>query len=264
MRQLLCLAGLFILVWLPTTLIHAGDFTVTLDLTSCTGRNDCFYDVYVPIAAGDTVTVHFDCTGPDGIDPYLYVYDPNEDFVIFADDEGVNDCAGYNDAIATFTAAQTGTYLIEAATYGGAAGFGILTVTGSSLAVLGSSPSPLAADGRLNPDPSAPVVVYCQDDNLDIYAVLSDSRGFLVIRENIEALRNMETPAENRLVAGSEDGTVRLYQLDTGEWQINAPLNGNPNGYVFFWRNCQQQNGGLSNVGISGPYQSESREGFPE
>lgn len=259
MRKWLLVSALLMVALLPAIVTQAGDFSTTLDLTGCTGFSNCFYDVYVPVAAGDTVTVHFDCASPDGIDPYFYVYDPDGNYVTGADDEGSNDCATYNDAIAIFTAAQTGSYLIEAATYGGNAGFGILTVTGSSLAVFGSSSSPLAADGRLNPDPSAPVVVYCEGDNLDIYLVLNNSRGFLFIRENLEALRNMETPAENTLVASSKDGTVRLYHLSTGEWQINAPLNGNPNGYVFFWLNCQQQNGGPGNVNVSGPYFGESR-----
>lgn len=264
MRKWLLVGALLMVALLPTIVTQAGDFTVTLDMTGCFDTG-CTYGINVQIAAGDVVTVHFDCTSPDGIDPYFYVYDPNGDYVADADDSGTNSCNGFNDAIATFSAGLTGTYTIEAASYSGGSGFGILTVTGSSLARFGGSNSPLAADGRLNPDPSAPVVVYCEGDNLDIYTVLNDSRGFLYIRENLEALRNMPTPAENTLVASSEDGTVRLYHLSTGEWQINALLNGNPNGYVFFWRNCQQQYGGPVNVNISGPYSSQgSEEGPPQ
>lgn len=73
----------------------------------------------------------------------------------------------------------------------------------------------LAADGRLNPDPSAPVVVYCEGENYDIYQLVGE-RGVLAIRELHAELDDMENPAENTLLASSEDGNVRLYLLNTG------------------------------------------------
>jgi hypothetical protein len=113
----------------------------------------------------------------------------------------------------------------------------------------------LAADGRLNPDPSAPVVVYCEGENYDIYQLVGE-RGVLAIRELRAELDDMENPAENTLLASSEDGNVRLYLLNTGEFQLNAPLKDNPNGYVFIFHNCEQRgavSSSPSNIGISGP-----------
>lgn len=42
-------------------------------------------------------------------------------------------------------------------------------------------------------------------------------------------------PESNTLIASSQDGTIRLYRLTTGEFQINVPTVEDENGFVIIW-----------------------------
>ena len=44
-----------------------------------------------------------------------------------------------------------------------------------------------------------------------------------------------EIPEENLLIAQSEDGTVALYKLTTGEYQVNAGPDADGYVYVLIW-----------------------------
>ncbi|MCA9905159.1 MAG: hypothetical protein KC547_14990, partial [Anaerolineae bacterium] len=231
--------GLLIVVLLMSLLFaavtYAADVGVTLDFPLDSG-NEMYYDVFVSVDAGDTVTVTWICNlqstdwyFPGSIDPYLEVYAPDGGFVDWADDQGSLDCAGFNDSILTFVASQSGVYTISAWDISGNGGSGTLTVSGATVHSTNLT-NPLAADGRLNPEPWATAFVYCVNGYIDVYQ-LFDGQGQRVIHElraDIDALGDV---AENTLIASSPDGTIRLYKLTSGELQVNAPMGGQDNGY---------------------------------
>ena len=92
-------------------------------------------------------------------------------------------------------------------------------------------------DGRINPDPAAPVAVYCHDYGIDVYRINSDSTGSLVFtatNEEIDAVG--ASPVENTLIDAYDN--IRLYRLTTGEFQVNAGPDAEGKEYVLIWDDC--------------------------
>lgn len=238
----------------------AGGFSTTLSFPA----DGAYFLVSVDLTAGVPFRAHLQCAvesddedTPGSIDPYLELYAPGADpfldsSLAWADDEGDQDCAGYHDAILEFTPADTDTYTlwVEDISYNGGSGF--LSLDGINNA--STLPFP---DGRVNQEQWATAAVYCVvNGNIDIYAISAAGLGTLIIREDWAALEALGIPAQNELRAQSEDGSIRLYRLSSGEWQINAPANGLFDGYVYRWRECTPGVGG-TNVPVSGPFVDE-------
>ena len=96
-------------------------------------------------------------------------------------------------------------------------------------------------DGRENAlcwEPWATAAVYCTDAGIDVYAIDADGHGTLVIRATPDDVQRVGIGEEPRLIASSPDDMIRLYRLDTGEFQVNSPMDGDLNGYVFIWDGC--------------------------
>jgi hypothetical protein len=93
------------------------------------------------------------------------------------------------------------------------------------------------ADGRINPDPAAPVAIYCYEYGIDIYRINVDSAGLLIIAAtNAEIDAVGETPVVNTVIEGYDN--VRLYRLATGQFQVNAGPDAEGKEYVFIWDEC--------------------------
>jgi hypothetical protein len=101
---------------------------------------------------------------------------------------------------------------------------------------------PVAGPGEgweVNPTSAEPwrtAAVYCQPDgSVDVYAIQS-GEGVFIFRATPAEINAIGVPAENTpIMAGA--GIV-LYRLSSGEFQVNAPANGDPNGYVVTWPSC--------------------------
>ncbi len=269
MRRLLILVGLLamMIMVVAAPAAAAGGFSTTLSYPA----EAAYYSVAVDLIAGVPFRAHLQCAlestswdTPGSIDPYLELYAPGDEplidsWIVAADDNGDQDCAGWYDAIIEYTPGVSGTYTLVAFKYAGNSGLGYLSLSGINNAI--SLPFP---DGRINQEQWATAAVFCVvNGNIDIYAINASGVGSLVIREDWAALEALGIPAQNELRAQSEDGSIRLYRLSSGEWQINAPADGNENGYVYRWRECTPGGSSLS-VGISGPFVYEEEGGGEE
>jgi len=90
------------------------------------------------------------------------------------------------------------------------------------------------ADGRLNCDEAAPVVLYCGETGIDIYGVGPGGAELVltVPYENLEISR----PQTYTQVGGTEDGRIGVYILRTWQIQVNV-INGNEL-WVARWWDC--------------------------
>lgn len=116
----------------------------------------------------------------------------------------------------------------------------------SSNAQAADVPACINADGRVNSicnDPAQTAAIYCNaDGSIDVYGI-TENAGWLAFRVTQSEIDAVGIPTENTRIAASEDSTIRLYRLSTGELQVNAPywdsVHGNlPNGYTFIWQGC--------------------------
>lgn len=101
---------------------------------------------------------------------------------------------------------------------------------------------PFVRDPRMNPIeyyPYQTAAIYCINGRIDIYAIDPiTSNGTLVIRVLPDEIAAVGIPEINTLLDASPDGNIRLYRLNTGEFQVNAPLNNQRDGYIFIWDGC--------------------------
>ncbi len=107
-----------------------------------------------------------------------------------------------------------------------------------SAALLGG-PQPVAGqsdDGRLNCDEAAPVVLYCGGDSLEIHWVGPDGAIDLVLEVPYEDIDSISQPETATRIAGTDDGLVNVYVLDTWEIQVNV-FNGDEL-WVARWWDC--------------------------
>ncbi|PJF42112.1 MAG: hypothetical protein CUN55_10475 [Phototrophicales bacterium] len=99
-----------------------------------------------------------------------------------------------------------------------------------------------AGDWEVNPTsqyPARTAAIYCKaDGSIEVYEVINSvgQLAFVVTPADIAAVGF--APGENRLIRSGGQLNVRLYRLGTGEFQVNAPANGDPNGYVHIWGGC--------------------------
>jgi hypothetical protein len=91
-------------------------------------------------------------------------------------------------------------------------------------------------DARLNLDPAAPVIIYCQDYGIDVYAPQPGGPYGLALQVLNAEIDAWGVPAENALLDATADGRVRLYRLSTGEFQVNA-YHGDEE-YIAIWVGC--------------------------
>lgn len=103
------------------------------------------------------------------------------------------------------------------------------TFTGScdGLPTIGAS-APGVFDGRINRHHiAAPVAIYPVEygnaTGLHIYRIDESGKGTLALTITPEAIAAVpQQPAENTLIASTPDGSLALYRLTTGEYQLNA------------------------------------------
>jgi hypothetical protein len=107
-----------------------------------------------------------------------------------------------------------------------------------------SVPDCAISDGRLNTyDGASSAVIYCINDDIHVYGVAKDSKGFLSFIVTQDEIETLGVPTENTLIASGPSGydpLIRLYRLSSGEFQINAPdLSGEADKeYTFIWKDC--------------------------
>ncbi|MBN2472625.1 MAG: hypothetical protein JXN59_18015 [Anaerolineae bacterium] len=91
-------------------------------------------------------------------------------------------------------------------------------------------------DGRLNCDEAAPVVLYCDGESLEVYWVGEGGAIDLVLEVPYEALDAISQPDPATWIAGTDNGVVNVYVLDTWEIQVNV-FNGDEL-WVARWWDC--------------------------
>jgi hypothetical protein len=95
-----------------------------------------------------------------------------------------------------------------------------------------------AGDFEVNAsDPSRTAAIFCRSDgSIDVWAI-ADGQGAPLFSASPLVINAVASrPETNTLLMQS--GDVRLYRLTSGEFQLNAPREGDPNGYVFIWGGC--------------------------
>ncbi len=93
-----------------------------------------------------------------------------------------------------------------------------------SAALFGEA-SPVAgqgADGRLNCDEAAPVVLYCGDEGVEVFWVGQGGAIDLVLEVPYEDLEEVSQPDPATWIGGTANGLVNVYVLDTWEIQVNV------------------------------------------
>ncbi len=97
------------------------------------------------------------------------------------------------------------------------------TTTGSSSIILPTSIT--SPDDRLNfghGDTSHGIVYSRSDNGITVYGINGSSEGYLGVHLPLDAMPDCDPPpAENQLLASSEDGKYNIYLLTTCEYQIN-------------------------------------------
>lgn len=98
------------------------------------------------------------------------------------------------------------------------------------------------ADGRENGyDIWATSAIYCETYGVDVYAIDAGGSGTLAFQATPEEINALGIPAEGSTpdqMLIKEGMGHRLYRLPDGQFQVNSPANGDPNGYVFIWQGC--------------------------
>lgn len=199
--------------------------------TSFTGNilSGAQYDLYtVDLIAGEQVTATLVCDeiapGNRPLDPVLSAYFPGSDpsntsnanvynddgFGADDDPSGVN-CNAFQSSRITFGAPVTGTYTFRADGFGSATG-------PYTLRISTTNGSPLALDGRINPEPAAPVVVYCQGTGVHLFSPTGTDLG------SVEAGGTLS-------VAG-----VHVAPMADGRMQLTAPMADKT--YMLIWTGC--------------------------
>jgi len=95
-------------------------------------------------------------------------------------------------------------------------------------------------DGRINPESCpGPVALYCTDNGLEVWDIDADGVGTLAFTFS----GSFGTPTTNSLLMKS--GDIELWQLDTGEFQVNADQ-GEGKTYAFVFNGCPYDGNGYN------------------
>ncbi|MFN8371977.1 MAG: hypothetical protein U0694_03755 [Anaerolineae bacterium] len=140
-------------------------------------------------------------------------------------DAGVN----YTLVSTTFDTGVTGSYSVQ--------------ITGPGNVTLGRRGNPNTfGDGRINNsvilDGGAPVAIYCRSDGaVDVYFISrSSQRGTFLFRVSAQRISDIGVPTEANTLLRFV-GSVAVYRLTTGEFQVNAVnFDGTP--YAVVWNGC--------------------------
>jgi LysM repeat protein len=88
--------------------------------------------------------------------------------------------------------------------------------------VSGPPPAPLSEpDNRINPDPVAPVAIYCLPNGIEILTIDGQGNGHFAFRATQNQINAVGIPTRNTLIAAA--GGVGLFRLTSGEFQVNVP-----------------------------------------
>ncbi|MCK6579801.1 MAG: hypothetical protein L6Q98_17050 [Anaerolineae bacterium] len=203
------------------------------------------YDLYVVgLLAGENVTATLICDH-DGVsrplDPVLSVFFPgsdtsdtafsdvyNDDGFGLDDDPNGVDCDAFDSSRAFFTAPVTGDYTFRADGFGSSTGpYTLDIVTGGG--------NPMASDGRLNPQQDAPVVLYCNGESVDVYAVDGQYQGSVANGGSATFGAAVFGPTADggmQVSAGLPDGKTYLFVWDgcgvKGSYEAYSVTNGVP------------------------------------
>lgn len=197
------------------------------------------YDVYsVALTAGEQVTATLSCVPvPGTLDTVLSVYLPNVDYsttansAYYNDDGGTNVCGAFRSSVISFMAPVTGMYAFRVDGFGSSTGDYLLYID-----VAGYS-NPLSADGRINPQADAPIVLYCNAGATDFLSVTGTFLG-TVANGGTATFGGAEVrpTADGRMEvsAGLPDGKTYLFiweGCDSGHYEAYNVLNGVPTLY---------------------------------
>lgn len=107
-----------------------------------------------------------------------------------------------------------------------------------SSAILSGEGGPQVAR-EVNPtefEPWRTAAIYClTDGSIQIFRIVN-GQGELAFTVSRSRIMEVGIPATNVLL--DESGNIRLYRLSSGNFQLNAPLGGDLNGYVKIWEGC--------------------------
>jgi LysM repeat protein len=215
--------GLFVLfafLSFSTALADASTFTGSLAPGGST-------EFVVALAAGSSVTATAVCS--DGqVDPVLTVFDPNNTVIAINDDDtSFTYCPGsrYYSARVSFTAGIGGNYRfnVRNSLLGRTGNFTLVVDrTVQTSPTIQSTPQQFdPGDDRLNPDPVAPVAIYCRNAGIQVLAIDSNGQGHLAFFADFNEIARVGVPSVNTLIdSGLGFG---LYRLTSGEFQLNGP-----------------------------------------
>jgi hypothetical protein len=94
---------------------------------------------------------------------------------------------------------------------------------------------PSFEDGRVNMDPGAPIVMYQVGDTFQVYKVTSPTSAVIVLSLSLPDLIALEVPDHNLEVAHSDDGTVVVYKLTSGELYVGTTPNAEGKKHVYLF-----------------------------
>ena len=78
----------------------------------------------------------------------------------------------------------------------------------------------MPGDNRMNPDPAAPIAIFCRPDGIHIFAIDPTGRGQLAFIASFNQINAVGIPSVNTLIASG--GGVGLFRLTSGEFQVNS------------------------------------------
>ncbi|NDJ86844.1 MAG: hypothetical protein GYB66_13255 [Chloroflexi bacterium] len=95
-------------------------------------------------------------------------------------------------------------------------------------------------DWEVNPGSAHPyrtAAIYCRANGaIEVYAIVNGN-GVPAFTATPEEIAAVGVPLANTLIKEGGGG-IRLYRLSSGEFQVNAPMGSDPNGYVVIWDGC--------------------------
>jgi hypothetical protein len=168
----------------------------------------------VEISAGSPVTATLVCAN-GSLDPIFDVHGPDGNHVA-GDDDSFTPCNAFASSVVVFTAPLSGTYTFHLRSFSAAQrGPFVFTVTIG----LGDGPF-VPGDDRINPDPAAPVSIYCRTDGIHVFSIDRRGQGREIFVATNSEINAVGIPPVNTLIDSAAG--VGLYRLTSGEFQVNS------------------------------------------